>query len=341
MTEPPPLHPNDPSGPVPTRTLLGLPRPTVLGALGVGLGYGLLARLVFGMEAFGGAGAVMSLTFIFVVPIVVGFATVYTLPERGGWKQWISTPMLTALLTVGAAMLLAWEGLICIVVWLPVFLILAAVGGIIAGVVRGAGDRRHPMVLAAVAAVPFLLAPGERALPTPVRTHVVEDVVVIDADAATVWREIREVPPIAASELGAGFIYRIGFPRPIEARLVGTGVGSVRHATFEGGVTFVETVTEWVPGRALAFTIDADAVPSRTFDTHVAVGGPFFDVLDGRYEIEPLAPGRVALHLSSTHRLQTRFNGYTRLWTDRFMRDIQQGILDVIKARSERAAARP
>jgi hypothetical protein len=322
----------------PDAPILGLPRRTVIGALVLGVGYGLLARLVFGLEALGGVAGVMMLSFIFVVPVALGFVTVYLLPGPLPWTRWLAAPLAASLLTVTSAMLLAWEGLVCIVVWLPIFLVLAVAGGAIAALVRRWMGRSTPLVLAAAAALPFVLAPIESRLPTPVHTRVVEDTVVIDAAPEAVWREIREVPPIAAEDLGWRFVHAIGFPRPIEARLEGTGVGSVRHATFEGGVTFIETVTEWQPERALAFTISADAVPSTTFDTHVAVGGPFFDVLDGRYRIEPLGPDRVALHLASTHRLETRFNGYTRLWTDLFMRDIQQSILEVIKARAERPA---
>ena len=157
----------------------------------------------------------------------------------------------------------------------------------------------------------------------------------IAATPDAVWRQIREVPAIRPDEIDGSFAYWIGFPRPIEATLEGEGVGSVRHATFEGGVTFVERVTEWEENHTLAFTIDASAVPSTTFDTHVAVGGPYFDVLTGRYVIEEVAPGRAVLHLTSEQRLSTRFNGYTQLWTDRFMSDIQSTILRVIRDRAE------
>ena len=51
----------------------------------------------------------------------------------------------------------------------------------------------------------------------------------LDADAATVWREIREVPPIRPDELDPSFAYRIGFPRPVEERLEGEGVGAVHR----------------------------------------------------------------------------------------------------------------
>jgi hypothetical protein len=233
-----------------------------------------------------------------------------------------------------AAVVLAWEGLICAVVWLPAALLAATVGGLIGKLVRRTGRPTAPLALA-VAVLPVVVAPVENRFPDPVQMRTVHDAIEIEADAEAVWREIREVPPIRPEELGGSFAYRLGFPRPIEATLEGEGVGTVRHATFEGGVTFVERVTEWEEGRALAFTIDASAVPSTTFDQHVAVGGRYFDVLTGRYEIEPVGPGRVVLHLTSEQRLSTRFNAYTQLWTDRFMSDIQSTILEVVKARAE------
>ena len=50
----------------------------------------------------------------------------------------------------------------------------------------------------------------------------------------------------------------------------------------------------------------------------------------------PLAPGRVRLVLTSTHRLSTTFNLYARLWTDFVMGDVQEAILRILKNRCER-----
>ena len=308
------------------------------GPFGLGLAYGLVARFLIGLDAAGDLFGVMSIGFIFFVPLAIGFVTVYALPEPLTWGRALSAPLVPVLLTLLGALVLLWEGLICVVVWLPLAAVLGMVGGGIAAVVRRIDTRRRSLVLVSAAALPFLVAPVEAQFDDPVQGRVVEDVVEIEAPAAVVWEQIREVPAIAAAELGPSFAHAVGFPRPIEARLVGTGVGSVRYATFEGDVTFVERVTDWDEPRELAFAIDASAVPATTFDEHVAVGGRYFDVLEGRYRIREVAPGRVALSLSSTHRLSTRFNAYTRIWTDLFMRDIQQNILDVIRERSEAAA---
>ena len=126
-------------------------------------------------------------------------------------------------------------------------------------------------------------------------------------------------------------------PNPLEATLSHEGVGGVRHATFDGGILFVETIDTWEPQHKLGFSIHADTanIPPTTLDEHVTVGGRFFDVLYGEYVIEPLPGGGVRLHLLSRHRLSTDFNWYAHFWTDAVMRDLQQRILLVVKNRSE------
>ena len=307
--------------------------------IGVGVAYGLFARFVFGLPVLDGVLGVMTWGFIYGIPVVMGVLAVLLQDEEPTWSSasflgWIPT----LLVLVGSGLLL-WEGLICIIIWAPIALLCASAGGLVGKGVRRLGVRRRPLGLVAVV-LPVVFAPIEQRFEPSVQTRAVHDAIEIEASAEAVWREIREVPPIQPAELDGSFAYRIGFPRPIEARLEGEGVGAVRHATFEGGVTFVERVTAWDEGQALGFTIDASAVPSTTFDQHVAVGGRYFDVLTGRYEIERVGPGRVVLHLTSEQRLSTRFNPYTRIWTDRFMSDIQSTILRVIRDRAERADVR-
>ncbi|MGB3544794.1 hypothetical protein [Rubrivirga sp.] len=304
-----------------------------LGPVLIGLAYGLMARLFFGLEVLETLFGIMTMSFIFLVPMVIGVIAVQWRAKESSWATAVFFPWVPTLLTIATTLVLAWEGLICAVVWVPISLVCASLGGVIGKVAR---SSRSPRGLAfALAALPVVFAPMENQMPDPVVSRTVLDSIVIEADPETVWREIREVRPIEDHELGNSLAYRIGFPRPIEARLEGEGVGSVRYATFGGGVVFIEDVTEWVENESIAFTIDASAVPSTTFDQHVAVGGRFFDVLSGRYEIEDLGDGRVALHLASEQRLATRFNPYTQIWTDRFMSDIQSTILEVVKARAE------
>ncbi|MDQ2771135.1 MAG: hypothetical protein M3Y54_11625 [Bacteroidota bacterium] len=197
------------------------------------------------------------------------------------------------------------------------------------------------LVVAVFALLPFLVGPLENQFADPNDFRRVENSVIINAPAAVVWQHIIRVAPIAAQDLGHSVIDDIGFPRPVEATLTHEGVGGVRHATFERGVEFIETVDEWVPQQRLSFSIvpNTATIPPTTFDEHVIVGGKFFDVLRGTYELQPAGPGRTLLVLHSRQRLSTHLNWYAGLWTSYVMSEIQGRILTVLQQRCEAAAA--
>lgn len=304
----------------------------VLGAVA----YGLIGRLAFSEEL--PIAVPMTFTFIFLIPMAVGYLA--TTGEKGEWRarEAVLFPFTAALMVLITVLAIGVEGLICVVMMTPIFLVMALVGGTLAWAVRKARDRRlRASALLAVLLLPYAAGPVEQRIPQMQSRRVVENRIRIHADEAAVWRQIIRVPAIRPEEYRTTFIHRIGFPRPIEATLSHEGVGGVREASFERGVLFRETVTEWVPRRRLSFTIAVDSIPTKTLDQHVTVGGEYFDVLDGTYEIVPLGPGETELRLWSTHRLSTHFNAYASLWTDFVMRQIQGNILEVVRARAEAA----
>ena len=310
----------------------------------IGFLYGLFARLVFGLDAensvvFG----VMSSSFILGVPVALGFLTVWLGEYRKtyGWGRRVLMPWLPSLVCLGCCLMLAWEGLICVILWVPLFLILSSFGGLLAGLIRLCinSDSSRNYCAAVVALIPFVAAPFESLREASTEIRRVETSIEINASPAVVWHQIKSVPRIAEAEHSFNFSHLLGFPRPTEALLEGTGVGAVRYARFEGNVLFVERITEWQEPTRISFSIHADTanIPPTTFDEHVTIGGPYFDVLEGTYRIEPLGPGRVILHLSSDQRLSTRFNFYSHLWTEALMADLQNYILRIIKTRCEKA----
>jgi len=307
-----------------------------------GIAYGLLFRWLFGRQELAGLFGVMTFAFLCLVPLGIGFLTVW-LGERDGpwsWPARIFAPWLTALAALGAALLLAWEGWICVFLWLPLFVVEATLGGLLAVLVGYLARRRRGsggFAALGILLLPLAVAPLERLTRPPTEIRTVATSIDIAAAPGAVWPEIVRVRRFEESEQGWSLSHWIGFPRPVEATLSRAGVGGVRHASFEGGVVFVETVTAWEPRKHLAFDIRSDptSIPMRTLDEHVTVGGPFFDVLSGDYRLEPLGPGRVRLHLTSRHRVSTRINPYARLWTDFILADTQRYILRVVARRAE------
>jgi hypothetical protein len=287
----------------------------------------------------------MTLAFLAGAPLAMGYFCVNrylrTRPAAEFfWYEWLFLPWGSVLLSVAVAALLKWEGAICILFASPVMFLFAMIGGIAARV-AWAYFHSDASATISVLALPLLLLALELRVPNPTQVRSVHSQILIQAPVTTVWANIKSVHAIEKSELPDSWVQRIGFPDPIAATLSHDGVGGIRSASFTGGLMFTETVTRWEPVSDLRFSIHANtgSIPASTLDEHVAVGGAFFDVLEGEYRLEPL-PGGVLLHLSSQERLSTHFNAYAGEWTDAVMQSIQQQILRVIRKRCE-SDARP
>lgn len=314
---------------------------------GIGLAYGAALRFGAQMLPKNPLFGTVTAGFILFTPFAMGFITIFVIERRQTqpiWT-WFLYPWIPVIAGEAAAGILLWEGLICIAMFTPIALVAATVGGVGAGLIARTIRSRtsRDATLVCVAFLPLLINPLERFVLAQRDLRSVESVIDINASPTTVWNNIERVPPIHSSELQPSWSHAIGFPNPIEATLSREGVGGVRNATFEGGVLFTETVDTWEPQHHLGFSIRAqtDQIPTTTLDEHVTVGGQYFDVLHGDYELEPRPSGITRLHLRSLHRVSTDLNWYAHLWTDSIMRDLQVRILQVVRDRSERPQARP
>jgi hypothetical protein len=308
----------------------------------VGLGYAAFARAAFAYEPLKPILGIVTMSFVFLVPLAFGSLVVYfgaKTNSKWGWGDSFGMPCLLTLTCLVGTALAGFEAIICVLMAAPIMLIMAMLGGVItfAIVKKNRRGRQGKLLVSFFVLLPYAIAPIENMLALPQSLQTTDTQIEIAAAPEKVWENIARVRTISPTELKPNPVYWIGFPRPIEATLSHDGIGGVRHATFERHVLFIETVTSWEQARKLSFTIhaDGDFIPPATFDRHVTVGGKFFDVLSGTYEIEPLGQNRVILHLSSSHRLSTRFNWYAGLWSNWIMSHIQDSILYVIKLRCE------
>lgn len=97
--------------------------------------YALLLRLLFGVSTWSGLFNMMSKTFLFLLPSIIGALTVYFSSEekvkRISYR--IFTPWLPIFAFFLITLLFAIEGWPCLLMILPIFLIAASLGGLIGG----------------------------------------------------------------------------------------------------------------------------------------------------------------------------------------------------------------
>lgn len=309
---------------------------------GIAVLYGLWARLSFQSpweDMWDLALGTITLGFCFGVPVAIGALTVALSPKKLKIEWWygLLAPWLPCLLLGGVVVLLQWEVFICVIMALPIFLTMSSVGGLLMVLLFRHNQKSavQNSMLGLILILPYLITPIEKQLPLPDSIRTVETRIEIQANPATVWKNVVTVPLITAAEHHFSLFHWLGLPRPVEATLSHEGIGGIRHALFEEGLTFEETIYEWQEQKSIRFTIEVKSQVAPLRPPLEQIGGKFLKVFDGGFWIEPVGSERVILHLSSQHRLSTSFNFYSGLWTDWVMRDLQNYILSVIKARCE------
>ena len=244
-----------------------------------------------------------------------------------GWGLFVMTPFLVGLTTgslvnrhedlggsrtmglaIGAAglgslalVVLALEGVICILLAAPLAIPMVMVGAAIGrkvAVVRL--TRRSPLASVAVLPLIFML---EAAIP-PETTIATAREIDVQAPPAAVWTALTSPEPIS---IKPGLTAAAGLAYPVAGHLQGEGIGALRLGTFSTG-TAKEVVTEWKPEQVLAFRILSQPPAMEEMSPYRRVHAPhvvgYFETGETRFRLLPLAPGGTRLTVTAKHRLR-------------------------------------
>jgi uncharacterized membrane protein YhaH (DUF805 family) len=239
---------------------------------------------------------------------------------------------------VGAALFaLAVEGIICLVMALPLALALALFGAFIGYVVQ----RRPTFATSTlrVVSVGFLLIPGlilvEYGIGETPPLYKVTTSVVIKSDPETVWTHVvtfSQLPPPTEA------IFKTGIAYPIRAEMHGRGPGAVRHCIFSTG-PFVEPITAWDEPRLLQFDVSEQPRAMEELSLYNDLRPPhlenYFIARKGQFELKSLADGTTLLEGTTWY--QNRFwpAPYWHLWSDAIIDSIHNRVLQHIKSLAE------
>ena len=315
------------------------PRSSLISALyGVAVGVAIaVAMTLFSTLVLGQYGAMLFL----VTPALIGACAswFYNRDEDRGAFASLTVGLLATAIAGAAILLFAIEGAICLIMAMPIAGALGLIGALVGRLIaRGAPPTARPL-LALLLATPLLTA-FEAAVPAPLVTREVITSVIIDAPPALVWPNVIGFRDI---ELDAppGWIYEAGVAYPLRARIVGEGVGAVRHCEFTTGA-FVEPVTAWEPPHRLAFDVASQPPPMHEWSPYKHVHPPHLDGYlksqRGEFRLVDLGDGRTRLEGSTWYTLDLAPAPYWALWSDSLMHGIHTRVLTHIKHLSEQDA---
>lgn len=306
----------------------------------LGVLYGLTIRIAWDLEATNGFGNLVTVSFMFMVPYVIGFIRIHfeskvhaTLTTR----QMITIPWQSIYIFLLTTVVTLLEGSICVAMALPAFMFFASLGGLSAGKLYQYLNKKRNATLMSVALLPLLIAPVEVNFIKSSNRYTVENHIVIAAPPEIVWQQLGIVDNIQPKEMALSLTSLIGVPRPLKASMNASGVGAVRTSVWEQGVVFKEVITSWIPNKQMTYTfdIDPDAIPDHALDKHVKLGGEYFSPVTGGYFLAQSGQGKTVLTLKTTLIDNTNFGLYSRVWGELIFQDFHYSLLKLMKARAE------
>lgn len=275
------------------------------------------------------------------LPFVMGFTAAITYGVRR--PRSLSGCIIVAALSVAvmgfALMAFAIEGLICLIMAMPIAVPLAAFGGACGYLVQ---RRRWSQTSApAFLSLVLLFVPGvqwtEHAVSTSNPTFVVRSAVDIDAPPEKVWRQVvafSEIPPPTE------WIFRAGVAYPIRAQIFGSGPGAERHCVFSTGA-FVEPIEIWDEPRRLKFSVTTNPPPMEEWTPYAHLDTPhlhgFLVSSGGQFLLTPLPNGGTRLEGTTWYRHGLAPAAYWRVWSDVIIQKIHMRVLQHIKEEAQRA----
>ena len=267
----------------------------------------------------------------------VGSVLIYTHHEARSRAASLGVAALSVLLFGALCVAVAFEGILCVGMSVPLAVPLALIGALFA---HTSSSRSRPG--GAPLAVLALTLPGLVAFegsaqqqPEPVMIQTTID---IAAPAQTVWDTVVDFPDLPEPE---AWIFRRGISYPTSARLEGEGVGAVRYCEFNTGA-FVEPITVWDEPHRLAFDVLEQPKPMTELTPWGELDAPHLDDFlrseRGEFLLESLPDGGTRLTGTTWYRHAIWPQGYWELWSSAIITRIHSRVLDHVKDHAEATA---
>lgn len=268
-------------------------------------------------------------------PILIGTvsAFLYNRPHPRDLATSLLVAEVAIFLSGAAVLLLAFEGIICLVMLLPVASAMGLLGGLIGYAVATVTPSRVTALVVPIALLTMFGGAEHAFRPTP--EYEVVSAVEINAPPEQVWPHVvgfSNLPP------PPNWYFQLGIAYPKRATIDGRGVGAIRRCEFSTG-SFVEPITVWDEPHRLAFDVQSQPPPMHELSPYRHVHPPHLDgylrCQRGEFRLIELPNGRTRLEGSTWYEFEMYPQDYWTLWSDLCIHRIHLRVLNHVKQLSE------
>ena len=275
------------------------------------------------------------------LPFCLGLFSVlvYSYHEPRSYSSCMAVSLVPIALLGGVLMLVAIEGLICILMAAPFALGLAALGGMLGYTIQAAYwlNKGTPVMMSIVLLFTPAVQGVEHLVKLQAETYVVRTAIEVNAPPEKVWNQVvafAEIPP--PKEL----LFRAGIAYPIRAEISGHGIGAVRHCIFSTG-PFAEPIEVWDEPRLLKFGVTSNPAPLNELSPYGNIQPPhlhgYFVSKQGQFLLTALPGGRTRLEGTTWYQHTMWPAAYWHLWSDYIIHRIHLRVLEHIRVTAEGA----
>ncbi len=231
----------------------------------------------------------------------------------------------------------AWEGIICLVMALPIGMFFNYLGFLIGyALTKNRLNAKSPMIITFL----FLSVPGlmsfERITERKDYLRSVKSSIEINAKPELVWSNVISFPKLKEP---SEFIFKTGIAYPTSATINGSGVGAIRYCNFTTGC-FIEPITIWDKPNVLEFSVQEQPEPMKElsfYDIHPSHLNGYWISQKGQFKLKRLPNGNTLLEGTTWYINKIQPGFYWTIWSDYIVHKIHNRVLEHIKERSEKS----
>lgn len=302
----------------------------------LGVIYGLFFRLISDVESLDGFYNVFSITFIWVIPTLIGLfpimfssSKLYLSP-----RKLVLYPIITICLFLITTLVTGLEDIFCLfIIGIP-FFIAAGVLGILLGTYMR--DKIVKKKIYSIFLLPLILNPVENLIPNKSGQFQVEHSIIINKNKSDIFPNLLEVQAINEEQYGNGFFQIVGIPKPINSKMFRSKENTHRIGYFTDNFQLYESIDLLKENEFVSFQIhlDKSRLRNKPTDIHL-IQSDYFKFGKISYSLIEIDMNKTKVILSCDYILNSKMNAYANFWAEKMISDFEKRLLNSIKTNIE------
>ena len=276
-------------------------------------------------------------TVFVIIPFIIGFLPPYIVGffEEISAKNAYGLSFLTLGIATFCLLLFAIEGMICIIMSLPILGLITWLGAFVSVQTNKNIKNNTPLIIIGITVLSASSLSFD-SINSPTDLIPVNTTITIESPINQVWKNVVTFNKI---EEPTDWIFSTGISYPTDATIKGTGVGAIRYCNFTTG-SFVEPITTWDEPNLLQFDVVQQPIPMNEFNPFWDIHPPhldgYFQSYKGQFKLTELTDSTTSLEGTTWYKVDITPEFYWKTWSDFIIHRIHNRVLNHIKNESEK-----